>query len=152
MKKSGFKLFVMSFLFAIIAIFSTTASFAQSNVMLVEIPFNFHVGNEKLTAGKYQILKIKDNIFLFRNADGTARALAQTPAMVDVAKEVTAEKLVFNRYGNKYFLNQIFATRATVGRALYESKTEKVVRQGLDKNMEAKNSKPEQVDIAIKGK
>jgi hypothetical protein len=150
MKKQSLKLFVMSFLFAIIGVFSSNAVFAQSNPLEVEVPFNFYVGNEKLSAGKYQIQRIRDNVFLLGKLDGKAKVLAQTPTTIDAAKEVISEKLVFNRYGDKYFLRQIFTARATVGRALYESKSEKNVRQGLDNEMEAKNAKPQQVEVSIK--
>lgn len=148
MKTQFFRFLVLTFAFLIFSV----AAFAQSNPMSVEIPFNFHVGNEKLAAGKYNIRRISANSFLLRSEDGEGKVLVQTPLTLEVEKSAASEKLVFNRYGNKYFLRQIFANRANVGRSLYESKTEKMTRRGLDTEMEAKTGKPEKVEVVIKSK
>lgn len=145
MKKINIKSFVLSLFFAIIAIFSGNAVFAQSNNSSVEIPFNFHIGNEMVSAGKYDLRRISPNTFLLSN--DSVKILAQTPLMIDDKKSATAEKLVFNRYGNEYFLRQIFTVSNSVGRALYESKSEKITRlRMLDT---AKKAKVQQVAVTI---
>jgi hypothetical protein len=147
MKTPSYKLFAVAFAFIVFS-FST---FAQSNSVQFEVPFNFHVGNERLTAGTYQIKRINTNSFLIRNESGSVKVLAQTPLTLENAKASLEETLVFNRYGNKYFLRQIFAIRNNVGRALYESKTERSTRQGIQDNEElAKNAKPEQIAVKLK--
>lgn len=148
MKKQLYKLFAITFVFTIIGVFSVS-SFAQSNMIVVEIPFNFHVGNEKLSAGKYEIKRIRENAYLLSNLDGIAKSLAQAPLTIDGPKGIEGEKLVFNRYGDKYFMRQIFGVRSNLGRALFESTTEKNFRLGLDKETEAVNSKLERVEVAI---
>lgn len=148
MKTQFFRFLVLSFAFVIFS----AAAFAQSNPLLVQIPFNFQVGNEKLAAGKYNIRRISANSFLLQSEDGNAKVLAQTPLTLEAEKSVASEKLVFNRYGNKYFLRQIFAIRTGVGRALYESKSEKMTRRGSDTETEAKTNKPERVEVVIKSK
>ncbi len=150
MRKQSFKLFVMSFLFVIIGFFSNQSAAAQSGSLSVEIPFNFHVGNERLAAGKYEIQRLKNNIFMLRNKDGQVQVLAQTPVTIQDTNSADTEKVVFNRYGNQYFLRQIFATRATAGRGLYESKAEKNARKGVGNELEAKNAKPQQIAVAVK--
>jgi len=150
MRKQGLKLFVISFLFVIVGIFSSQSAFAQSELLSVEIPFNFHVGNEKLAAGKYEIKRLKNNIFMLRNTDGQVQVLAQTPVTIENTKSADAEKIIFNRYGNQYFLRQIFANRANLGRGLYESKAEKNARKGIGNELEAKNATPQQVAVAVK--
>jgi hypothetical protein len=147
MKPQFFRFLVLSFALVIFSV----GAFAQSSPLTVEIPFNFHVGNEKVSAGTYQVKRISDKSFLLRNETGSVTVLAQTPLTTEISKETTAAKLVFNRYENNYFLRQVFSSSATVGRALYESKTEKRTRQGLQDNEEtAKKSKPTQVAVQMK--
>jgi hypothetical protein len=148
MKTQFFRFLVLSIAFVICSV----AAFAQAGSPLkVEIPFNFHIGNEKLTAGTYEIKRISSNSFLFRNETGSVQVVAQTPRVFDGEKSATAENLVFNRYGNKYFLREIFSIRSNAGRGLYESKSEKMARQGWQDNEEtAKNGKVEQVVVTMK--
>lgn len=145
MKILNIKSFVLSLFFAIIAIFSSNAVFAQSNNSSVEIPFEFHIGNEIVSAGKYELRRISPNTFLLIN--DSVKILAQTPLMLDDKKSATAEKLVFNRYGNEYFLRQIFTGSNSVGRGLYESKAEKITR--LRELETAKKAKIQQVAVTI---
>lgn len=145
MKILNIKSFVLSLFFAIIAIFSSNAVFAQSNNSSVEIPFEFHIGNEIVSAGKYELRRISPNTFLLIN--DSVKILAQTPLMLDDKKSAAAEKLVFNRYGNEYFLRQIFTGSNSVGRGLYESKAEKITR--LRELETAKKAKIQQVAVTI---
>ncbi|HRH43626.1 MAG TPA: hypothetical protein PKY82_18495 [Pyrinomonadaceae bacterium] len=145
MKILNIKSFVLSLFFAIIVIFSSNAVFAQSNNSSVEIPFEFHIGNEIVSAGKYELRRISPNTFLLIN--DSVKILAQTPLMLDDKKSAAAEKLVFNRYGNEYFLRQIFTGSNSVGRGLYESKAEKITR--LRELETAKKAKIQQVAVTI---
>lgn len=148
MKTQFLRFLVLTFAFLI---FSVSAFAQYGTRMQVEIPFNFNVGNEKLTAGNYEINRISTTSFLFRNKTGSVTVLAQAPLTFETAKNSTIEKLIFNRYGDRYFLRQIFSTRNNVGRALYESKSEKMVRQGIKGDDEmAKKAKPDQVVVDIK--
>lgn len=150
MKNITFKSFILSSFFALIAIFSSSNIFAQSNPFSVEIPFNFQVGNEKVTAGKYELSRISPTSFLLRNESGSVKVLMQTPLTLEAEKSGTVEKLVFNQYGKKYFLRQIYAIRNGVGRALFESKNERDIRQGKEDEFEANKVKPEKVEVALK--
>ena len=147
MKTQFFRFLALSFA---LVIFSA-AAFAQSRVTSIEIPFNFHVSNEKFAAGKYIIQRISDTAFLIQNTDEKASILAQMPLTLENRKASAAEKIVFNRYGDEYFLRQIFTNRNGVGRALYESKSEKMARKGWQNNEEtAGKSKPTQVAVQMK--
>lgn len=147
MKTQFFRFLALSFAFLIFS----AAAFAQSNSLTVEIPFNFHVGNEKLSAGKYEVKRINTNSFLLSNKDGNAKVLAQTPLSLENVKSSDSAQLIFNRYGNKYFLREIFSVSNTVGRGLYESKSEKIARRGeQDKDEMAKKTKPSQIALTMK--
>jgi hypothetical protein len=75
------------------------------------IPFQFHVGNTKLPAGKYYIHQLDStnypNVMEISNATGSISALFD----VDVADGNTSSsksELTFNKYGNRYFLAGLY--------------------------------------------
>jgi hypothetical protein len=76
----------------------------------VNIPFQFHAGSAKLPAGQYivQILADSDmTVMEIRSANDSASALLEvreTQANVPPAKS----ELIFNKYGNRYFLEKAF--------------------------------------------
>ncbi|MBX7175082.1 MAG: hypothetical protein K1X72_29160 [Pyrinomonadaceae bacterium] len=149
MKTQFLRFLVLSFA---LVIFSVSA-FAQSGNLMADIPFNFYVGNEKLSAGKYEIKRVSPNAFLLIGKDEKVKILAQTPLTTGDASSASSERLVFNNYGSKYFLREVFSNRNTVGRALYESKSEKILRQGLPENEGiSKKTKPEQISVGLKTK
>src|SRR5258708_20632723 len=76
----------------------------------VNIPFQFHAGNAKLPAGKY-LIRMLDNsdltIMEISSLDGSTSALFQVQ---DAEANSTPAKseLIFNKYGNRYFLAKLF--------------------------------------------
>jgi hypothetical protein len=87
------------------------------------IPFTFHAGGAKLPPGKYTIHVLDDtdlNEMEIRSADGRTSALFE----VREAQDSTAPKkseLVFNHYGDRYFLSKLFDEGEKVGSAVVES-------------------------------
>lgn len=77
---------------------------AQSNDrIVVNIPFEFTVGKAALPAGEYVVVRRKMNLLEVRGTDSDAAAIVTTtPLAVDEAGE--RAQIVFNRYGEKYFL------------------------------------------------
>lgn len=153
MKKQNLKLFISSLLFVFVVSISTTSIFAQSDkIMKIEVPFSFYVGNQEFSAGIYDLSRNSEGSFLVRSADGRQKVIAPTPSGYRIKQAVSAERIVFNRYGDKYFLRQIFSNRAAEGFGLSESKAEKSVRKDGLKDMVApvKNFKPDQVSVLIK--
>lgn len=148
MKTQFFRFLVLSFAFLI---FSASA-FAQSGDQnSFEIPFSFNVGKDKLPAGKYEVKRVSSSSFLLRNATGDVAVIALSPLTINEKALENAEKLVFNRYGNQYFLRQIFSVRNAAGRGLNESNNEKIIRQDFIENQRiSKNSKPERVAVLMK--
>ncbi|HEY6373900.1 MAG TPA: hypothetical protein VIX90_00110 [Edaphobacter sp.] len=88
---------------------STPSAVAQTGdtVVKANIPFDFQAGQLVMPAGEYQISKSSEHMLLLRATDQKAteflivhEAYASTPP--------TGSSLVFDRYGNKYFLRQIW--------------------------------------------
>jgi hypothetical protein len=95
--------------------------------MEADIPFQFHAGNTKLPAGKYQIRMLGDsNLSLIEisKPDGSVAVLLQVR---DAEANSTPRKseLVFNRYGDKYFLEKLFDEGQSSGSQVLESSYEK---------------------------
>ena len=89
----------------------STLSVAQtitSSGLVAEVPFVFMVGNQSIPAGEVQITRsgMTPNILLVRNADAKAATLSNaTQGETRHASNDTV--LVFERYGDRYFLSSI---------------------------------------------
>lgn len=93
------------------------------------IPFQFHVGNTKLPAGEYRIHVLDDSdltIMEISSKDGSASALFQVQG-VEANNTPTKSELIFNRYGNHYFLAQLFDQGEPSGSQVPESRYEKAM-------------------------
>jgi len=95
------------------------------------IPFQFYVGNTKLPAGEYRI-QVLDNsdltIMEISRVDGSASALFQIRD-AETSSEPTKNELIFNKYGNRYFLAKLFDEGNPSGSQVSESGYEKRISQ-----------------------
>jgi hypothetical protein len=95
------------------------------------IPFQFHAGNVKLPPGNYVIHPLDDTdsgIMEISSADGSTSALFEVhSAQANSAPAKT--ELIFNKYGNRYFLAKLFDEGEPSGDAVAESRYEKRVSQ-----------------------
>ena len=113
----------------------------------VNIPFDFAAGKATLKAGAYSIKRTTGNALTIRSADGKTTALVNAPLTIGSRDSKAGERLVFNRYGDRYFLSQVWLTVDT-GRQLFISGEEtKVAREFKLAN---KNAKPERVEVAVR--
>jgi hypothetical protein len=99
---------------------------AQTQGTQAKIPFAFVVGDKTLPAGEYAIapaLISSRDVQLIRELDGSSGTMIMT-AVVDPNGDDAQPRLIFHRYGNEYFLWQIWAS-GTSGRELHESRREK---------------------------
>jgi hypothetical protein len=77
------------------------------DALVVNVPFDFAVGNTTLPAGTYTIDRVQSNNsnnLELRSADGHSSAF--TSGIVSLQFNGNP-KLVFNRYGDQYFLHEI---------------------------------------------
>jgi hypothetical protein len=90
----------------------------------VDIPFAFSVGDMHLPAGQYHISHPGDPYFVLIEKDnGGARALVYVHPSAVNASEST--KLVFNKYGNHYFLSQLWTEPDQEVHQCFKSRMEK---------------------------
>jgi hypothetical protein len=95
------------------------------------IPFQFHVGNTKLPAGEYRVHVLDDSdltLMEISSVDGSTSALFQVQE-VDANTTPSKSELIFNKYGDQYFLAQLFDEGEPSGSQVPESRYEKRVSQ-----------------------
>jgi hypothetical protein len=99
--------------------------------LVINIPFQFHAGNAKLPAGDYRIHVLDDSnpmVMEITSADGSTSALFQVQD-TEVNAVPGKDELVFNRYGNRYFLAKLFQEGSDRGSQVIESRYEKTMSQ-----------------------
>jgi len=97
----------------------------------VNIPFAFHAGNTKLPAGMYRIHMLDNSdltVMEISSADGSTSALFEVQ---DAEANTTPAKseLIFNKYGNRYFLAKLFDEGNPSGSQVLKSRYEKRTSQ-----------------------
>jgi hypothetical protein len=95
--------------------------------LAADIPFQFEVGNTTLPAGKYIIHQLEGSdltMMEISSADGKLSALFDVES--EEAKAVPEKtELIFNKYGDRYFLSEMFDEGNADGNRLFESRDEK---------------------------
>lgn len=108
------------------------SAFAQSGEVRANIPFDFVVNKTTMPAGNYSITKagMTSNAIAIRCFDAKAVQLAAT-ASRGSSKISDRTKLVFHRYGDRYFLSQIWVEGSAHMRELPKSNLESEVALDL---------------------
>ena len=123
----------ISWMLVAVTIFAVLAGpnvYGQSSTKVkASIPFDFRVGSQSLPAGEYSVVPKSPVLVVIRSADGHKSALVMNDAIQ--ASRISADgKLVFNRYGESYFLSQVWTPGEEIGRKLVQSSAEKEVAGG----------------------
>jgi hypothetical protein len=97
--------------------------------VILKAPFSFKVEHQMLPAGTYRIL-VEHGWLQIRSADGKTGAMVLTLPVSGKTSEGSGQ-VVFNRYGDRYFLAQVWLPEMDLGRQTLESSEEKeAVKQG----------------------
>jgi len=114
-----------SVLFALGLLLVVSAAHAQSGAVSARVPFDFVVGNQVYSAGDYLLSSwgTANESILIRNTDESKGRLVLTQSCARLEK---AEKgvLIFHRYGDQYFLYEVWTEGSTLGRRFPKSKIE----------------------------
>jgi len=137
------KLFILVVLF-LLAILTAGSAYGQNRIK-ANIPFDFMVVNRPLMAGDY-FAEQRTATHLFLSGMflwGNENAIAQTVGVGGDPGQYMEPKFVFRRYGEKYFLAQVWMGGGTlVGREIPRSETELHIARNA--------AKPEWIYIAAK--
>ena len=136
MKNIMLRLFAIITLLVTVAFASALASVSAQTPghnITANIPFEFSVGDKTLPAGQYAVARI--------NSDGTQlrvsnREVNASRLTLSVQNSEPKEQsvLIFNRYGDRYFLSEVWLTGERVGRQMLRSRSEKEIGLELAKN------------------
>jgi hypothetical protein len=131
---------------ALALIVSVPMSQAQARAR-ASVPFDFSLEQQSMPAGAYEISSLSDNVLVVRNLDTREARLLIASMRVQASEGSDAPhaKLVFHKYGDQYFLCQIWGGQSRIGIALPESKREKEVQMAS-----STATQPELVVIAMK--
>jgi len=89
-----------------------------------QVPFDFNLDQKSAPAGGYEISSLNNSVLVLRNLDTREARLVIKPMHVQVSQTPNA-KLVFHKYGDQYFLVEIWDGQGNIGIAFPESKREK---------------------------
>ena len=130
-------------LFTLAALVTAGGAMAQGRAVRATVPFDFTIGDKLLPAGNYELTQPSTGIIEVQNRDKHVTILATT--MYDSHDSRSAGKLVFNRYGDQYFLNEVLCEQAAINVTLPRSKAEK---RALTQEASVHNAS--QVFVAVK--
>jgi hypothetical protein len=101
--------------------------------MNVNVPFDFTIGTTLLRAGHYTVQQtIPDanpQVLSFRSANGSAQAVSMG-IRLEAVNTVQQPKLVFRKYGDRYFLSQIWLSAGDSGTEIRQGKLERELARG----------------------
>ena len=111
------------------------AQTSSAQKVVASIPFTFNVGQTELPAGKYTITVVNPSsdrkVLQIRNADGRLSAMIQTTSVLRNA--AGDAKIVFHRYGDRYFFAQAQMAGDATSLAAVKSKAERAERDAIAK-------------------
>ena len=133
MKKQALKNLTILNLLLLLTAVSVAAQSERTTIK--NIPFDFIVGGKTLPAGDYTVepnRRDSDKVWLVQSRDGGASALFTT---IPVRAYDTQEKtsLVFNKYGDQYFLSQIWTAGGNSGRELLMPRQERELAKKIER-------------------
>ena len=125
---------------AVVAI-TAEAQMSGTQRMRARIPFAFNVGGKSFPAGEYSISVVNPTsdrkVLQIRSMDGRVSAIIQTNELNVKTPNATAPaqaRLVFHRYGDRYFFAQAQMGGDTSTLAALKSNAERNTEQTLARN------------------
>ncbi|PYS92417.1 MAG: hypothetical protein DMF64_09030 [Acidobacteria bacterium] len=138
--------------FILIGLILAAAFAAQAQTtrpLVVNVPFDFVVGKKTLPAGQYTIKRLvrdNDKLLLVQSTDGRTAQSIQT-SVVETNAATAAAQLKFHRYGDKYFLFQVWTPGTQTGRELPKSRLEQITIREL-----AQSNATRQQTVSVSGR
>jgi len=121
----------MLVLLSIAALTASAKAQAGSGVK-ANIPFDFTVAGKRFAAGHYSITRASqtngDLVLQVRSLDEQSSVFPIT-SRVETLTARDKSVLIFHRYGDEYFLAQVWAAGSTTGRAFTKSRRERQLQQ-----------------------
>jgi len=129
----------------VVTVMVTRVSAQSSHYFRVIIPFEFAISGKTLPAGEYIVRRVASDSpqwLAITSVNARTRQTVLTHKIRNGTLQ-SESKLVFRRYGDQYFLSQIWESGETQGHKLLKSRIERSVERDLAKRGEG----PAIVDI-----
>lgn len=107
------------------------SAFAQNQAINVDLPFAFQVNNKQFPAGKYRVSAGPGQSALLLRSDDRKQAMYSLTLSVESGKVREQPTMVFHRYGDRYFLSQIWMGGSNTGRGLATGAAERETARRL---------------------
>lgn len=117
----------------LLPLLATDVGAQTSHEFVANIPFSFTVCHEQLPAGKYKVRPVSSaspNILLIASADNRPVEIVCTRD-VQSQKRAATGKLIFNRYGNQYFLSELWLQGELTGSQIPKTDREEALLREL---------------------
>ena len=103
----------------------------HSELMKIDVPFNFVAENQRMEAGQYTIQPLLNGRLLIRSANGrVAMTILSLPDPLQ--STATGSQVVFHRYGGEYFLAELWMQGQNTGREVLRGREEsELARKGI---------------------
>ena len=98
----------VALLMAAFFLFSVDSAQAQSGHLRAQIPFGFYVGESLLPAGEYELQVLENGVVRVFNQDNYASVMFNTVRSANPARQSGRAQVIFNRYGDDYFLSEMW--------------------------------------------
>ena len=126
---------VLSLVVALTITFAVAPAAADSfGSIRVDVPFDFTAGHSIFPAGKYTIRSAglnSDGVIRITSEDGKAFAFLSTHSAQSVrSKDETV--VIFHRYGDQYFLFQVWAIGDNIGAEIPKSSIERQAARAIE--------------------
>lgn len=123
---------------------ATDGVLAQQRAVMANVPFSFTVGTNVLPAGKYTISSRSSGVVQIKSTDG--QISTRLVAVKSYHESAGGTELIFNRYGDRYFLHRVLCpSTSRLNLDFPSSKSEQKLRK-----REAKLQGDEQLLIAAR--
>ena len=131
MAKQILKGFTMLALIVGLAFVSAVVSAkGQSTQAVAKVPFEFIVGDKTLPSGQYTVRAVSDTNKAALMIRGKSSAIRLTNE-IQPNPNKTEARLVFHRYGERYFLSEVWMGGDSTGRHLLQSGQERSIEREL---------------------
>ena len=131
MKKQAYMIATMIMVLTVAGLSSAGAQTSGAQQLTANVPFTFNVGEKSFPAGEYTIVCTNTasdrKVLQLRGKDGSI--LVQTNSIIGQANE--GAKLVFNRYGDRYYFSQAWLWADNTGMQVSRSRSEKATGNEL---------------------
>jgi hypothetical protein len=141
------KIFSAALTCSLLIVVGAATAYAQlpGTALRATIPFDFSVRGKVLPAGDYEIKRITDQpdgLVISNVNDMHDQAMFETEA-VEAPRILSRGEIIFQRYGDSYFLSEVFTGGEQAGREAIPSRQERMLRR------ESASNKTEPQTVAL---